>query len=158
MGPSNLGLILFVLALAKGATVVLQIGLKASKARETQAWLSACCWMRLKPTQSDGLFSQLTPNPLISLLGDRLSGKILCVYNEKCNPFLHMDYRQWYKSCRQRFFSMHWRNKGKMGKKQRLARGGRLTRKHTWKGHFNATASRYAFASSILLSVGFFHP
>lgn len=124
MGPSNLGLILFVLALAKGATVVLQIGLKVSKARETQAWLSACCWMRLKPTQSDGSVSQPTPNPLISLLGDRLSGKILCVYNEKCNPFFHMDYRQWYKSCRRRFFFQCTEgNKGKMEKKKIGQRG-----------------------------------
>lgn len=111
VAPSNLGLILFVLALERGATVVLQISLKALKAKETQAWLSAWCWMRFKPTQSDGSVPHPTPNPLISLLGDRRSGKILCVYYEKYNPFFHMDYRQWYKSCRQSDFKC-WREDG----------------------------------------------
>lgn len=122
VAPSNLGLILFVLALARGATVVLQISLKALKAKETQAWLSACCWMSLKPAQSDGLVPHPTPNPLISLLGDRLS-KILCAYNEKYNLLFHMDYRQWYKSCRQSDFKCTERDKGnkeKMGHRGRV--------------------------------------
>lgn len=141
MAPSNLGLILFVLALARGATVVLQISLKAMKAKETQAWLSAWCWMRFRPTQSDGSVPHPSPNPLVSLLGDRLSGKILCVYNEKYNLFFHMDYRQWYKSCRRSDFKCMKRNKGNMGQ-----RGGALTRKHMREEGLNVM-SRYACAS-----------